>query len=79
MAGHYPNNALDFNGVNDFVTLGTIDASVTGANARTVEAWVRVDNTAVPFAYMLGYGDGSVSAAFRLVVSNGHFFFGGYF
>ncbi|MCB9283533.1 MAG: HYR domain-containing protein [Lewinellaceae bacterium] len=54
------NHALQFDGVNDFVDLGTLAGEVLGSGARTVEAWIKTSKTTnqTVFRYGLTTGGG---------------------
>ena len=49
-------NALDFDGVNDSVTIATLTNVPLANTARTVEAWVKVPPTFTGYGMVFAYG-----------------------
>ena len=49
-------NALDFDGVNDSVTIATLTNAPLANSARTVEAWVKVPPTFTGYGMVFAYG-----------------------
>ena len=73
-AGIVPNlgQALKFDGVNDFVDLGTDAAFATGTSSFTVETWVKAATTGARQAiFGSGSGDATNNGAYLFIDANG--------
>ena len=60
------NNALDFDGVDDVVTIPTLANAPLGDNARTIEAWVKmpISNANINDSMLFAYGSTEVQGQY---------------
>ncbi|MEI8165300.1 MAG: LamG-like jellyroll fold domain-containing protein [Chloroflexales bacterium] len=63
------NNALDFDGVNDTVSIATLANAPLANTARTVEAWVKTTSTT--YTKVFAYGGAAQYQRFGIGISNG--------
>ncbi|MFT6947668.1 MAG: hypothetical protein ACJARP_002095, partial [Vicingaceae bacterium] len=63
------NNALDFDGVNDYVDLGAVSSFPTGSDARTIEAWVKRPVSASSDGSIFSYGSSVAHNRFGFRIS----------
>ncbi|MFT4756291.1 MAG: hypothetical protein ACI91R_000936, partial [Vicingaceae bacterium] len=63
------NNAMDFDGVDDYVDLGAVSSFPTGSDARTIEAWVKRPVSASSDGSIFSYGSSVVSNRFGFRIS----------
>jgi hypothetical protein len=64
-------NALDFDGVNDSVTIATLANAPLGNTARTVEAWVKVSPTFTGYGMVFAYGGAAFYERLSVGIQNG--------
>ncbi|MCV6637732.1 LamG-like jellyroll fold domain-containing protein, partial [Candidatus Albibeggiatoa sp. nov. NOAA] len=62
-------SAIIFDGIDDYVDLGTLNGEVLGSNPRTIEAWVKTSSANLMTVFM--YGTGGDAGRINLQIKDG--------